>query len=138
MSLDPDAAAALADAILVSHVAVVIFVVAGEALFLLGGWLRWRWVRQRGLRIAHLLLMAFIAVQSWLGQTCPLTIWEQSLRRTAGQTSYSQSFIEHWLDRVLYLQAPWWVFVAAYTAFGLLVLLTWYWVPPQSRRPARI
>jgi hypothetical protein len=134
MSVTPTFAATLADLILVSHVGVVLFVVVGEALFLLGGWFGWQWVRRRGLRIAHLLLMAFIAVQSWLGQTCPLTIWEQSLRRTAGQAAYSQSFIEHWLERALYLHAPWWMFVVAYTAFALLVIATWYWVPPRARR----
>jgi hypothetical protein len=129
-------AAALADAILLLHVAVVLFVVGGQALFLLGGWRRWHWVRGRGLRLAHLALAAFIALQAWLGQLCPLTLWEQALRRAAGQAGYGESFIEHWLARLLYVQAPWWAFVVAYSGFALLVLLTWRWVPPRPRRPA--
>lgn len=129
-------AAVLADAILLLHVAVVLFVLGGQALFLLGGWRGWRWVRGRGLRLAHLALAAFIALQAWLGQLCPLTAWEQALRRAAGQTGYGESFIEHWLGRLLYVQAPWWAFVAAYSAFAVLVLLTWRWVPPRPRRPA--
>jgi hypothetical protein len=124
-------AALLADALLTLHVGVVLFVVLGQAMLLLGGWRRWSWVRSFRLRVAHLLLMVFIAVQAWLGQLCPLTVWEQDLRRIAGQTGYRESFIEHWLSRLLYWQAPWWVFVAVYTAFAMLVLLTWRWLPPR-------
>jgi hypothetical protein len=124
-------AALLADLILVAHVAVVAFVVGGEALFLLGRWRHWRWVRRRRMRQNHIGLMVFIAAQSWLGQICPLTQWEQSLRGVAGQTAYSQGFIEYWLARMLYVQAPWWAFVAAYTAFAVLVIATWFWVPPE-------
>lgn len=132
--MDPALAIALADAILVSHLGVVAFVVGGEALFLFGGLRRWRWVRRRGLRLLHLAMMGFIALQAWLGQACPLTVWEQGLRRHGGQHAYAESFIEHWLARVLYVEAPWWAFVAAYTAFALLVALTWRLVPPHPRR----
>lgn len=127
-------AGGLADAILLLHVAVVAFVVGGEALFLLGGWRGWRWVRHRGLRLLHLTLMAFIALQSWLGQLCPLTVWEQALRRSAGEATHTRGFIEHWLARLLYVEAPWWAFVAGYSAFALLVAATWRWVPPRARR----
>ena len=43
------------------------------------------------------------------------------------------SNIAHWLGRLLYWNLPWWVFVAAYAAFALLVSLTWRWVPPVRR-----
>lgn len=123
----------LADAILLLHVAIVLFVVGGQALILLGGWRRWAWVRSRRLRLVHAALVVFIALQAWLGQLCPLTVWEQSLRRNAGQASYGESFIEHWLGRLLYVQAPWWAFVLAYSGFALLVLASWRWVPPRPR-----
>lgn len=135
MSLPTHAhAALLADALLALHVGIVAFVVLGEALFLAGGSMGWSWVRHFGLRVAHLLLMGVIALQAWLGTLCPLTVWEQALRRQAGQAAYRESFIEHWLSRVLYFDLPWWVFVAAYTAFAALVLMTWRWVPPRRRR----
>ncbi|MGE0331859.1 MAG: DUF2784 domain-containing protein [Ramlibacter sp.] len=130
--MSPTTASLLADALLVLHVGVVLFVVVGELLFLAGGWRGWLWVRHRGLRLVHLALMAFIALQAWLGQLCPLTVWEQALRRTAGASGYSGGFIEHWLGRVLYWSAPWWVFVAAYTVFALLVAATWWWVRPSG------
>jgi Protein of Unknown function (DUF2784) len=130
---NPATAAHLADLFLAAHVGVVAFVVIGEALFLIGGWRGWLWVRMFWLRVLHLALMAFIAAQAWLGETCPLTIWEQDLRDIAGQSSYRESFIEHWLSRLLYIEAPWWVFVAGYTIFVALVIATWRWVPPRRR-----
>lgn len=133
MTLAPTTAQWLADALLALHMGVVLFVVGLLPLVLVGGAAGWRWVRHRGLRIAHLALIVFIAAQAWLGQLCPLTVWEQALRRTAGQGSYTQSFIEHWLARLLYWDAPWWVFVAAYTGFAVLVALAWWWVRPGRR-----
>ncbi len=135
-AISPELAARLADAVLAAHVGVVAFVVFGELLFLLGGWRGWAWVRNFPLRIAHLLLMVFVAAQAWLGALCPLTVWEQALRTRAGQDGFSGSFIEHWLSQLIFFEAPWWAFVAAYTGFAVLVLLTWRWVPPVRRRSA--
>lgn len=132
MPLTPATAARLADAILLLHVGIVAFVALGEVLLLLGGWRRWRWVRHRKLRLTHLLLMVFIAAQAWLGALCPLTVWEQALRAQAGQATYRESFIEHWLARLIFFEAPWWAFVAAYTGFAALVVATWFWVPPRK------
>lgn len=132
-ALTPATAAALADAILLLHAAVTACVVAGLPLFLVGGRRGWRWVRNLPLRLAHLLLMLYVAAQAWLGQLCPLTAWEQALRARAGEAAYTESFIEHWLSRLLFFEAPWWVFLAAYTAFALAVVAAWLAVPP--RRP---
>ena len=54
--------------------------------------------------------------------------------RHAGEAVYETSFIEHWLSRLIFFEAPWWVFVAAYTAFAGFVLLLWKRVPPRRRR----
>jgi Protein of Unknown function (DUF2784) len=134
MNINPTTAKLLADALLALHLSVVLFVVGLLPLVLMGGARGWRWVRRRGLRLTHLGLMAFITAQTWLGQLCPLTVWEQDLRRLDGQGSYTQSFIEHWLSRLLYWTAPWWAFVAAYTGFAVLVAVAWWWVPPKGSR----
>ncbi len=131
MTFSPSANALLADLVLVVHVGIVAFVVLGQLLFVAGGLLKWAWVRSLWVRLAHLALMAFVIAQSWMGITCPLTIWEQLLRRQAGQAAYTESFIEHWLSRLIFFNAPGWVFVLAYTLFGALVLMTWWWVPPR-------
>ncbi len=123
--------AVLADAILVLHFGVLAFVVGGQLAVLVGGPLGWRWIRRFGLRLAHLGLMAFIALQAWLGELCPLTVWEQALRVRAGQGGYRESFIEHWLSRLLFVEAPWWMFVAAYSAFLALVVFSWWRWPPR-------
>jgi len=128
--MSPTLAAALADAILVVHVGIVAFVILGAfAIFI--GRTRWRWVRGLRWRLVHVVLMAFIALQAWLGALCPLTVWEQALRRRAGQATYGESFIEHWLSRLIFFDAPWWSFVAAYTAFAALVIAAWFLVPPR-------
>ncbi|MBX3727412.1 MAG: DUF2784 domain-containing protein [Xanthomonadales bacterium] len=127
-------AALLADLVLAAHVAVVAFVVLGLLLVVVGGLFGWRWTRNRRFRQAHLATVAFIALQSWLGRLCPLTDWEQALRLRAGQTVCEGSFIACWLDRLLYVQAPWWAFVAAYTLFALAVAAAWWRWPPAPAR----
>jgi len=134
-TLAPATAALFADAILAVHVGIVVFVVLGAVLTLAGA-RRWPWVRGFRWRTAHLLLMGFIALQAWLGALCPLTVWEQALRRRAGQAVYARSFIEHWLSRLIFFEAPWWAFVAAYSAFAALVLVLWFAVPPRRARGA--
>lgn len=122
-----------ADAILVAHVAVVAFVVGLAILVPVGGWRGWAWVRHQGLRRLHLGAVLFIAAQAWLGELCPLTVWEQDLRRLAGEATHGESFIAHWLGRLLYVEAPWWAFVLAYTLFAAHVAACWRWVPPRRR-----
>jgi len=123
-----------ADAILLLHFGFVAFVVLGTLLILLGHWRNWPWVRQRRWRLLHLLSIFFVVIQTWLGQDCPLTIWESQLRQLSGGSSYGQSFIAYWLHRILFFSAPSWVFTLAYTAFGLAVAACWLWVKPIKRK----
>ncbi len=123
--------AGLADLVLVLHVAFVGFVIFGLVLVLIGGWRGWSWVRGRAWRLVHLAAIAFVVVQTWFGYVCPLTTWEKALRRMAGLPAYDASFIEYWLSRLLFYRAPAWVFVTAYTAFGLMVVASWIWVRPR-------
>ncbi|MBS0580376.1 MAG: DUF2784 domain-containing protein [Proteobacteria bacterium] len=125
----------LADAVLLIHFGVVLFVVGGLVAVVAGNWLSWSWVNGWWFRLSHLGAIAFIVVQAWLGQYCPLTTMESWLRLQAGEPSYHTSFIEHWVQELIYYQAPLWVFTAAYTVFGLLVLLAWWRFPPRRRQP---
>ena len=124
----------LADAVLVLHVAVALFVVGGLAAILVGNRRGWLWVNGWWFRLIHLAAIAAIAGQSWLGRICPLTTLEIELRAKAGAATYSGSFIGHWLQRLLYYEAPAWVFVVAYTLFALAVVTAWWRYPPRSRR----
>src|SRR5690606_10625045 len=120
----------LADAVLVLHFGVVVFVVGGLAAILAGNWLGWQWVNRWWFRLAHLVAIAVIVAQSWLGRLCPLTTLESGLRARAGDAGYAGGFIEHWLGRVLFHDMPFWVFTLGYTAFALLVVGTWWYFPP--------
>ncbi|WP_432472538.1 DUF2784 domain-containing protein [Amphritea sp. HPY] len=122
----------LADAVLLLHTSFVVFVVAALALIIVGGYRQWRWVRNGWFRIVHLGGIAIVVAQSWAGLLCPLTTLEMWLRGQAGGVQYEGSFIQYWLERVLYYEAPGWVFVVAYTVFGLLVILTWLRFPPKK------
>jgi hypothetical protein len=120
-----------ADVVLIVHFAIVVFIVGGLPLIIAGNIRRWRWVNSFWFRLTHLAAIAVVVVQSWLGQYCGLTRLESLLRQEAGQSIYANSFIEHWVEGLLYYEAPFWVFVLAYTAFGLLVLFAWRYFPPR-------
>jgi hypothetical protein len=123
-----------ADAMLVLHVLVILFVIFGLFFTIVGKLVPWSWVRNPWFRLVHLITIAVVAVQSWLGQVCPLTTWEMALREQAGDQVYAGSFISHWLEAVFFYNAPDWVFIVSYTGFGLLVLVSWFWVRPNPFR----
>lgn len=125
----------LADAVLVLHLGIVVFIVAGLVLIVAGNVRGWGWVNAWWFRLAHLAAIGIVVGQAWLGRICPLTTLESWLRVKSGQPEYSGTFIEHWVQRVLYYEAPLWVFALVYSLFGLLVLVAWWRFPP--RRPGR-
>ena len=127
----PEVYLLLADTILFVHVLFVLFVVLGLVLIFTGRWRGWRWVRHFWFRLIHLVAIAYVVLQSWLGAICPLTLWEMQLRARAGDAVYAGSFIAHWLQQLLYYRAPEWVFILLYTSFGALVAASWYWVRPR-------
>ena len=121
----------LADGVLVLHAGVVLIVLGGLILTLLGNWRGWGWVNGLRFRLTHLAAIAFVVAQAWLGATCPLTALESWLRVQAHAAAYRTSFIEHWLQRLLFYAAPPWVFMLAYSVFGALVVAAWWWFPPR-------
>ncbi|MFH2011264.1 MAG: DUF2784 domain-containing protein [Pseudomonadota bacterium] len=121
-----------ADTILLLHVLFVVFVLVGLALIFVGNALAWSWVRNPWFRILHLAAIGVVVIQSWFGVICPFTSWEMALRSRAGDFVYSGTFISHWLEAILYYQAPAWVFVVCYTALGAVVITSWFYVRPRS------
>ncbi len=120
----------LADTVVAVHFLIVLFIVAGLPLVYLGVALKWAWVRSRGWRALHLGAILFVAAESLLGITCPLTAWEEALRGRQPAVG----FIERWIHRVMFFDAPTWAFTMAYLAFAVLVLATWMAVPPDRQR----
>jgi hypothetical protein len=83
---------ALADQVLVFHLAFIVFVVAGGLLAL-----RWWW-----LPLVHIPAALWGLYIEISGGICPLTPLENALRRAAGASGYSGSFIEHYVLPVVY------------------------------------
>lgn len=120
-----------ADAMLIAHALFVAFVILGLLLTFAGKIIGWAWVRNPWFRLAHIFGIGVVVLQAWLGVICPLTTWEMALRTKGGDAVYVGSFISHWLGKLLYYQAPAWVFIACYTLFGLMVVASWFWVRPR-------
>ena len=62
-------------------------------------------------------------MNAWVGKICPLTIWENEMRKTAGGETYPVTFVGYYLQKVIYYDFPIWVFAIVYTVFAALVLI---------------
>jgi hypothetical protein len=116
------------------HAEHVVFVGGGLVFIIVGNLCAWHWVNVLWLRLAHLAAIAIVVAEAWFGAVCPLTSLEMWLRAKARATTYTGSFIEHWLQRFIFFDAPFWVFTAAYTVFALMVFAAWWYFPPRRRR----
>jgi hypothetical protein len=125
----------IADSILVVHFAFIGFVLVGQVCVVVGYFRKWQWVRNATFRVCHILAIGIVVAQAWMGQLCPLTIWENSLRQMVGEQSYTGTFVEHWVGKLVYYDVPLWCCTVAYSFFGALVLFSWFWVKPERRLP---
>ena len=81
-----------ADLLVLLHLAFIIFVVAGGlAVF------KWPWMA-----FLHIPAAGWGAIIEYRGWICPLTPWENSLRRLAGEEGYTEGFIEHYILQLVY------------------------------------
>lgn len=90
--MSPAVADLLADAVLILHLAFVLFVIGGGVLVL--KWPKLGWV--------HLPVALWGVIVEWAGLVCPLTPLENSLRQQAGAAGYGGGFIEHYITATLY------------------------------------
>jgi hypothetical protein len=118
-----------ADALLVAHFGVAAFIVGGLVLTWVGFLFKWGWVRNPWFRYLHLGAIVFVAAEAVLGYACPLTIWEDMLRGGVRP----QSFIGRWVYRLLYYEAPEWIFTVLYAAWAAATMVTLRLVPPRRR-----
>ena len=81
-----------AAAVLLLHLAFVLFVVFGALLLV-------RWPRLAWLHLPAAAWGFFIELT---GRLCPLTTLEKLLRVRAGLSGYGESFVEHYLLRLIY------------------------------------
>jgi hypothetical protein len=119
----------MADAILVVHFLIVVFIVGGLLAVWAGAALGWEWVRNPWFRWLHLGAIGFVAAEALLGVACPLTVWEDMLRGNVR----TESFVGRWVRYFLYYEAPAWVFTVAYLGWAAATLATLRLVPPRKR-----
>jgi len=124
----------LATAVLLFHLAVILFNLFGLIAIPLGAWRGWRFVRVFWWRALHLAILGLVAIQALLDQVCFLTLWQGALERAAGAASSDAPFIAGFINRLIFWPLPIWVFAVAYVAICLYALLLWVLVPPRRRR----
>lgn len=120
---------ALGQLVLVIHLAVIAFNVAGLIVVPLGAALRWRVVRNLPLRLLHVASLGVVALQAALGRACFLTDWQADL--TGGGAT--DPLIMRWVNSVIFWPLPPWAFTAAYVAIFTYVVALWFLVPPHKR-----
>jgi hypothetical protein len=119
----------LANLILVLHALIVVFIVGGLFAIWIAAALGLAWARNRAFRITHLVAIGIVAALAVIDVPCPLTVLEDYLRNGAAGP---QGFVQRWVSAWMYYDFPAWVFVLAYVAFLLAVILTWYRVRPRA------
>lgn len=82
----------LADLLALTHLAFILFV-------LFGGLLAIRWRRALWVHLPAALWGAAVELFGWY---CPLTPWENALRRAGGSAGYSGGFVENYLLSLIY------------------------------------
>jgi len=85
----------LADMVVMTHFAFILFAVLGG--FLVLKWKRWAWL--------HVPAVVWAALISFAGWICPLTPLEIWLRERGGAIAYRSGFIEHYILPVVYPDA---------------------------------
>ena len=116
-----------ATTLLALHATFIAFAVFGGLL------VRWRggWVW------LHLPAAAWAAAVVMAGWICPLTPWEQALRRAAGQEGYTGGFVEHYLLAAIYpdgLTRGLQISLGAGVVLINLLIYAWVWHHVRARQ----
>jgi hypothetical protein len=110
---------ALADVVMLAHFGFLAFLA-------LGGFVAWR---VRWVLVPHVAAVGW-AVLSLAGMPCPLTGWEDGLRRLAGQQGLPRGFVETYLTGVVYPQD---YLLAAQAVVAGLIAVSWAGLALRSR-----
>jgi len=111
----------LAIVIVVVHLAYLLFIP-------LGGFLAWRWRWVIPIHIAAI-LVGFVSITVHFD--CPLTTWEQSARRHAGQHPYTNGFVDHYLTGRVYPHGYAWT---VQLVFLVCIVVSYAGLVARSRR----
>ena len=132
--MNPQYRPELADAVLLVHLAIVVFNIFGLIAIPVGGWRGWRFVYVFWWRALHVGILAVVAVQAILQRVCFLTIWQADLVQPVDGSVLPTPLIADGINRVIYWPLQLWVFATFYVAICLYVLMLWWLVPPRLPR----
>ncbi|HEX9938418.1 MAG TPA: DUF2784 domain-containing protein [Longimicrobium sp.] len=124
MTLSPAVYRTLADVVVTFHFGFVLFVVLGGLLVL-----RWRKAAY-----VHLPCATWGALIEFGGWTCPLTPLEKHLRALGHQAGYAETFVEHYITRVMYPAGLTRGMQLAIGVFVIVVNVLVYWRAFRSPR----
>jgi hypothetical protein len=131
--MSPELLRAAASLVLYVHFAVVAFNIFWLVAIPLGAWRGWSFVRSFRWRVAHLAVLAVVAVQAAFGALCFLTVWQNALIRAAGGAGET-SWLDELVTRAIFWPLPLWAFVVLYLAAVAFAAAMWWLVPPHQRR----
>ncbi len=125
--------ALLADCLVAIHVGYVGYVLLGQIAIVIAAPFRWQWVRNPWFRFTHLLAITIVAVEALMGWRCPLSIWEEQFRVSAGQdVNSSDTFMGRILRDILFIpNMPEVFFTTLYIAMFVVVLQGLVMFPPR-------
>jgi Protein of Unknown function (DUF2784) len=114
----------IADLVLLAHLAYLAFLPTG-------GFLAWRWPK---VLPVHVVAVLVGLVSITVGFDCPLTSWEQSLRRRGGRHAYTDGFVEHYLTGHVYPHGYAWL---VQVVFALCIVVSYVGLALRRRSPDR-
>jgi Protein of Unknown function (DUF2784) len=127
VTLSPGAYRTLADVVVALHFGFVLFVVLGGLAVL-------RWRRAAGV---HLPCAAWGALIEFGGWICPLTPVEKHFRALGHQAGYPESFVEHYITRLMYPAGLTRGMQVAIGVFVIAINLALYWLAFGRHRARR-
>jgi hypothetical protein len=112
----------LADAVMLIHFGFLVFVA-------LGGFVARRY---RSVLVPHLVAVGWGALTVTVGLVCPLTTWEDGLRRLGDEDGLPRGFIDTYLTGVVYPQE---YLPVAQILVAALIVVSWVMLAIRPRRP---
>ena len=111
----------LADAVMLAHFGFLAFLAVG-------GFLAWRWPR---VLVAHAAAVVWGALSVFAGLDCPLTGWEDELRRLGAEPGLPAGFVDTYLTGVVYPREH---LRAAQLLVAGLIAASWLGLAVRARR----
>jgi len=128
----------LADIIVVVYLIYACFVLFGFLAIVIGVPCGWNWIRNFPFRVTHLICTVFVPLETLIRMTCPLTTLKNFFLRASGVEGYSRSFIGDLVSKILFCEAPEWIFAIIYVTLARLLVLYFILFPPRKRKGSHL